>query len=214
MHHTVFDTPVVKSFMHFFAVVTLKLSGWKVKGNMPAVPKFVAIAVPHTSNWDFFYTILAIFAMRGKIYWMGKDKIFRKPFTGMFRWLGGIPVDRSKSNNLVQQTIEQFNSHDELAITIPPTGTRKKVMRWKTGFYYIAIGANVPVVLAFMDYSRKVTGFGPVFYPTGDIDADLKEISIFYRGMKGKNDVMDELGSFHSRMASEMMTQEIPAVNP
>lgn len=193
MHHTIFDTPVISTFMHFFSLIVLKALGWKIKGKMPDLPKFVAIAVPHTSNWDFVYTLLAIFAMKGKIYWMGKDAIFKKPFTGVFKWLGGIPVDRSKSNNLVSQIIDQYNKNERLVITIPPTGTRKKVMRWKTGFYYIALGANVPIVPGYMDYPVKTTGFGAPFYPTGDIDSDLKQLSVFYKGMKGKNDVKSEL---------------------
>ena len=193
MHYTIFDTPVVRPIMQFLSMIILKLMGWKIKGNMPDIPKFVAIAVPHTSNWDFFYTLLAIFAMKGKIYWMGKDAIFKKPFTDVFKWLGGIPVDRSKSNNLVENIINQYNNSDSLVITIPPTGTRKKVMRWKTGFYYIALGAKVPIVPGYMDYSIKTTGFGAPFYPTGDIDADLKKLSVFYKGMKGKNDVKSEL---------------------
>lgn len=205
MHHTIFDTPVIKTLMHYFSRMILRIMGWKVIGKMPDIPKFVAIAVPHTSNWDFVYTLLAIFAMKGKIYWMGKDAIFRKPFYGIFRWLGGIPVDRSKSNNLVNQTIEQFEKNESLVITIPPTGTRKKVMRWKTGFYYIALGARVPVVTGYMDYSKKLTGFGPVFHPTGDIEADLKELSRFYKGMKGKNDVKSELDMFHKDLAADAL---------
>jgi len=207
MHYTIFDTPVVRPIMQFLSMVVLKLMGWKIKGYMPNLPKFVAIAVPHTSNWDFFYTLLAIFAMKGKIYWMGKDAIFKKPFTGVFKWLGGIPVDRSKSNNLVESIISQYNNSDNLVITIPPTGTRKKVMRWKTGFYYIALGANVPIVPGYMDYSNKTTGFGSAFYPTGDIDADLKYLSVFYKGMKGKNDVKSELD-----MVEPLAPMEIPAI--
>lgn len=195
MHYTIFDTPVIRPVMQFLSMLVLRLLGWKIKGSFPDLPKFVAIAVPHTSNWDFFYTLLAVFAMKGKIYWMGKDAIFKKPFRGIFRWLGGIPVDRSKSNNLVGQIVESYNNSEKLVVTIPPTGTRKKVMRWKTGFYYIALGANVPIVLGFMDYPSKTTGFGPAFYPTGDIESDLKNMSAFYKGMKGKNDVISELDS-------------------
>ena len=103
------------------------------------------------------------------------------------RWLGGIPIDRSKTNNVVASTIDVFNAHDKLVIIVPPEGTRNKVSYWKTGFYHIAAGANVPIVLGYVDYQRKAGGIGPTVMPTGDIEADMQEIRSFYTGVTGKH---------------------------
>ena len=178
--------------MRWLSRFILKISGWRIEGRLPDIPKIVLIAAPHTSNWDFPITLFIAFAVRAKIYWMGKDTLFRFPFGRLFKWLGGIPVDRSRSNNIVEQMIRTFSDNDRLIVTIPPSGTRKKVMKWKTGFYYIAKGAGVPVVLAFLDYRRKAGGFGPVFVPTEDIESDMKEIRAFYSGIHGKNTVTEE----------------------
>lgn len=192
MHYTIFDTPVIKTLMRWLSAFILRISGWRIEGCLPDIPKIVLIAAPHTSNWDFPFTLFIAFATKAKLYWMGKDALFRRPFGGLFRWLGGIPIDRSRSNNVVEQMIRQFNSSDKLIVTIPPSGTRKRVMKWKTGFYYIARGANVPIVLGFLDYRRKVGGFGPVFMPTGYVEADMKEIRSYYSGIHGKNSVTEE----------------------
>jgi hypothetical protein len=132
------------------------------------------------------YTLFIIFVLRGKIYWLGKESLFRPPFKGFFKWLGGIPIDRSRSKNIVAQSIQQFHQNEKLILTIAPAGTRKRVTKWKTGFYHIAHGANVPIALGFLDYRRKAGGIGPVIYPTGNIDADMKTIRAFYGGITGK----------------------------
>ncbi|MCP3898115.1 MAG: glycerol acyltransferase, partial [Desulfobacteraceae bacterium] len=108
------------------------------------------------------------------------------PFGWFMKWLGIIPIDRSKSNNIVELTIQQFNNSEKLIIIVPPSGTRNKVTHWKTGFYYIALGANVPISLGFIDYGKKTSGIGPLFYPTGDIEEDMKVIRKFYADIKGK----------------------------
>ncbi|RPJ15518.1 MAG: glycerol acyltransferase [Desulfobacteraceae bacterium] len=192
MQHTIFDTPVIKTLMRWISLIILKIMGWNIEGRLPDIPRFVLIAAPHTSNWDFPITIFVAFALQAKIYWMGKEAIFRRPFRNIFRWLGGIPVDRSRSNNTVEQMIQKFAGSEKLIITIPPSGTRKKVIKWKTGFYYIAVGANVPIVLGFLDYKRKIGGIGPVFFPTGDIDADMREMRAYYADMKGKYSLREE----------------------
>ncbi len=120
------------------------------------------------------------------MYWMGKDAIFKAPFAGVMKWLGGLPIDRSKSNNVVEQSIGQFENNERLVLTVPPSGTRKKVLYWKTGFYHIAKGADVPIALGFLDYRRKVGGILSAFHPTGDIDADMKIITAKYEGIVGK----------------------------
>jgi 1-acyl-sn-glycerol-3-phosphate acyltransferase len=130
--------------------------------------------------------LCAALLFRVKLYWMGKDAIFRRPFAGIVRWLGGIPIDRSTSNNLVAQSVALFRAQENLVLVVPPEGTRQKVRHWKTGFYYIALGAAVPIVMGFLDYKHKLAGFGPTLVPTGDIEADMQAIRAFYAGITGK----------------------------
>ena len=186
MNYTIFDTPVLNIFLRWFSIVVLKITGWRTHGRLPATPKFVIVGAPHTSNWDLPYGLFIIFVLRGKIYWLGKESLFRRPFKGFFKWLGGMPIDRSKSKNVVAQSIQQFNQNKTMILTIAPEGTRSRVKKWKTGFYHIAKGANVPIVLGFLDYRRKAGGIGPVIYPTGNIDADMETIRAFYDGISGK----------------------------
>jgi len=172
--------------MAWLGLMFLKLMGWRVEGEIPDIKKFVIIAAPHTSNWDFPITLAVCFAMKMKIYWMGKAAMFRWPFAAALRWLGGIPIDRSKSHNVVEQSIQAFHKLEKLIMVVPPEGTRKKVSYWKTGFYHIAQGANVPIVLGFLDYRRKVGGIGPTFHPTGHIEKDIQTIRNFYAAITGK----------------------------
>lgn len=189
MHRTIFTTPGVSTVLRGLSLAFLKLTGWRVEGNLPAdCPKCVVIAAPHTSNWDLPNMLLAGFALRANLYWMGKRSIFRPPFGAFMRWLGGIAVNREKSNNLVAASVEAIRAaRGSLQLVVPPEGTRSKVRYWKTGFYYIAHGAGVPIVLSYMDYARKVSGIGPVFHPTGDIERDMATIKAFYAPFKGKN---------------------------
>ena len=189
MHRTIFDTPVVNTVLRGLSLAVLKLAGWKVSGQLPANGrKCVLIAAPHTSNWDLPYTLMVAFALRLNIYWMGKEQIFRPPFRGLMMWLGGLPVRRESANNLVAASITALQEADgPVQLVVPPEGTRSKARYWKTGFYYIAVGAQVPIVMAYMDYERKISGLGPVFEPTGDIEADMVTIKAFYAPFKGKN---------------------------
>ena len=189
MHRTIFDTPVVNTVLRAFSLAFLKLTGWKVEGELPAkAGKSVFIAAPHTSNWDLPYTLMVAFALRLNIYWMGKQQIFKPPFKGLMMWLGGIPVHRESANNLVAASVQAIREADgPLQLVVPPEGTRSKVRYWKTGFYYIATGAQVPIVLAFMDYGKKRAGIGGEFTPTGNIEADMAAIQAFYAPFKGKN---------------------------
>jgi 1-acyl-sn-glycerol-3-phosphate acyltransferase len=187
MHYTVFDTPVIRTVLYWISRAYLKAFNWRCEGQVPDIPKFVMIAAPHTSNWDFPITMFLAFSLKVKVYWMGKRSLFDKPFGSIMRWLGGIPIDRSKTNNVVSSTIDVFNAHDNLVIIVPPEGTRNKVGYWKTGFYHIAAGAHVPIVLGFVDYRRKAGGIGPTILPTGDIEADMQEICSFYTGVTGKH---------------------------
>ncbi len=187
MHPTIFDTPVVNVLMYWLSRGVMRLSGWRLVGTAPTVPKYVLIAAPHTSNWDFPVTLMICFALRLKVYWMGKSSLFPPLLGGIMRWLGGIPVDRSRAGNLVQGTVDAFNKAERLTVIVPPEGTRSKVTHWKTGFYYIAQGAGVPIALGYLDFRKKEGGIGRMFQPTGDIAADMVEIQAFYTGITGKN---------------------------
>ncbi len=188
MHRTIFDTPVVNRVLRAASVAFLRATGWTVEGSLPPeARKSVFIAAPHTSNWDLPYTLMVAFALRLNIYWMGKASIFRFPFGSVMRWLGGIAVDRSKANNLVSASAEAIRQAEgPLQLVVPPEGTRGKTRHWKTGFYFIAQEAQVPIVLAYMDYARKVSGIGPIFQPTGDVEADLAAIKRFYAPIRGR----------------------------
>lgn len=185
MARSLFRTPVLQPLLALLAVGLLRLIGWKVVGGLPANNKYVLIGAPHTSNWDFPLMLLAVLKVGMDVHWLGKKNLFPFPFAGFMRWLGGIPVDRSKSNNLVDQLVALFGRRDELILLIPPEGTRSQVERWKSGFYYVAQGAGVPILLGFIDSSRRELGFGPLFYPTGDYAADLVAIQEFYRDKRG-----------------------------
>ena len=195
MHLTIFDTPIVNTLLRWMSIGFLKLTGWKVVGKLPPqAAKSVLIAAPHTSNWDLPYTLMVAFALRLNVYWIGKSSLFKPPFGGVMMWLGGIPVDRSQSNNLVAASSEAImRASGPLQLIVPPEGTRSGTRYWKTGFYYIAAGAGVPIVMAYLDYDKKIGGLGPVFQTTGDVDADMLAIKAFYAGVKGKN-----AGQFHA----------------
>ena len=175
MQRTIFSTPIVNSLLRAFSLLFLKLAGWKVLGTLPAqASKSVFIAAPHTSNWDLPYTLMVAFVLRLNINWMGKASIFRFPFGPLMRWLGGVAVDRSKANNLVAASAQAIReANGALQLIVPPEGTRSKTRYWKTGFYHIAVMAQVPIVMAYMDYERKISGLGPMFVPTGDLEADM-----------------------------------------
>jgi len=189
LHRTIFDTPVVNTILRTGSVLFLKLTGWTIEGALPPeAAKSVFIAAPHTSNWDLPYTLMVAFSLRLNIYWMGKESIFRPPFRGVMMWLGGIPVNRETSTNLVAASIEAIKTAaPPLQLVVPPEATRSKTRSWKTGFYYIAAGAGVPIVMAYMDYANKRSGLGPIFVPSGDIERDMAEIKAFYAPFKGKN---------------------------
>lgn len=189
MHRTIFDTPGINTVLRALSIGFLKLTGWKIEGSLPPNgAKSVLIAAPHTSNWDLPYTLMVAFVLRLNIYWMGKHQIFRPPFRGLMMWLGGIPVHRESANNLVAASAAAIKAaKGPLQLVVPPEGTRSKVRYWKSGFYYIALEAGVPIVLAYMDYERKISGLGPVFQPTGNLEADMQTIQAFYKPYKGKN---------------------------
>ena len=174
-------------FTRGFWGMMYKLAGWKVEGTLPNLPKFVIIGAPHTSNWDFVVAMALLFAMGFDARWIGKHTLFRAPFGWLMRWFGGMPVVRSKRHGIVDQMVEAFEAQDRLIVGLSPEGTRKRVERWKTGFYHIAHGAGVPIVPGYFDYPRKVIGFGPPFMPTGNLEADIQALQAFYTPFSGKN---------------------------
>jgi 1-acyl-sn-glycerol-3-phosphate acyltransferase len=189
MSRTIFNTPVVSPFLKTCSMGFLRVTGWRVEGTLPATAeKSVLIAAPHTSNWDLPYTLMVAFALNLNVRWMGKHTLFWGPFGPIMRWLGGIAVNRSQSNNLVALSAERIQQHQgAMQLIVPPEGTRSKTRYWKTGFYHIARTAQVPIIMAYMDYARKVSGLGPVFQPTGDVEADMAQIKAFYAPIQGKN---------------------------
>ncbi len=162
------------------ARLILAATGWKTEGERPSARRFVLIAAPHTSNWDLVYLLALSELFEVRISWMGKDGIFRAPFGGLMKRLGGIPVVRGKSMNLVFHAAQHLATNDDLALVVPAEGTRGAVEHWKSGFYHIARRADVPIVLGYLDYARKRGGFGPSLRATGDVGKDMDQIREFY----------------------------------
>ena len=174
----------MKTFAKF---ILFTLLGWKFENNFPKeLKKYIVIAAPHTSWVDFPIAILARTAAGEMIHFIGKGSLFKGPFGFFFRALGGTPVDRSSSNNLVDAIVDIFNSKEEFRLGLSPEGTRKKVDQWKTGFYYIAKGANVPIVIAGLDFENKTIKISEPYYITNDKDVDFKNLKSFFKDIKGK----------------------------
>ncbi len=164
-----------------------RLNGWRAHGIVPAPRKFVLIAAPHTSNWDFVYFLGLTDELGIKPHFMAKTSLFRWPFSNFMLDMGGVPVDRSSNKNYVDAMIDEFKRRKEFMLTIAPEGTRGTVKAWKTGFYHIAIGAGVPLVVGMMDYATKSGGLGPAIWPTGDYVADMKKIAEIYAQVTPKH---------------------------
>ena len=164
----------------------LAIGGWKIAGDWPADPKCVIIAAPHTSNWDGIWMIAAAAAWRIRLRYMGKKSLTDGPFGGIVRWTGCIPIDRSKSNDVVAAMKLAFAAESGLILAVPPEGTRDAVQKWKSGFYHIAVGAGVPITFAVMDYATRTVSLPATLWPSGDYEADLAVIQSFYTDAKGK----------------------------
>jgi len=149
-------------------------------GKIPGEKKYVIIVAPHTSNWDYVVGQLFYLSSGMKAKVMIKKELFYFPLGILLRWLGGIPVDRHRKTDIVDQMIRQFEINDSFVLTITPEGTRKKVSEWKTGFHRIATGANVPVLLGFFDYKRKLVGTDELIYMSNNLEADMLRIKMFY----------------------------------
>lgn len=161
--------------------------GWKIVNDFPKLKKYVIIAAPHTSWQDFPIAILAKFAKGAKVNYIGKAPLFKPPFGFIFRWLGGAPVDRTKNTNLVDSIIDVFNSKEEFVLGMSPEGTRQKVDVWKTGFYYIAKGAAVPIVMATLNFPKKEIKISQPYYLTNNKDADMEYIKSYFKDVVGKH---------------------------
>ncbi|MFZ4462528.1 MAG: 1-acyl-sn-glycerol-3-phosphate acyltransferase [Bacteroidales bacterium] len=173
--------------MRVISGMILRLLGWKVTAKLPPdLKKCVIVAAPHTSNQDFFIGRLAYFTLGTPVKFLIKKESFQNPLGGLLKKAGGIPVDRGKANNLVEDIASLFGKHEVMNVIITPEGTRKLVKNWKRGFYYIALKAKVPIILGYIDYKTKTTGFGPILYPTGNFEADFEIIENFYRTKTAK----------------------------
>ncbi|RMF18539.1 MAG: acyltransferase [Deltaproteobacteria bacterium] len=158
----------------------LLASGWRFEGAVPAAPKFVLIAAPHTSNWDLVL-LLALAAVVGvRISWMGKYNMFVGPFGWMLKRFGGIPIYRHQRLNMVDQMVERFAESERLVLVVPAEATRGRGEYWKSGFYHIARRAGVPIYTGYLDYRRRRGSFGEPIMPTGDVRADMDKIRAFY----------------------------------
>ena len=158
----------------------LKITGWEMIGDAPAVDKAVLIIAPHTSNWDGLWVLAYKIAMGIEARFFAKHTLFWWPLGNILRHMGAIPVNREKSGDLVQYAIESFNTHDRFLLGLAPEGTRKWMPYWKTGFYRIAMEVGVPIVLGFIDCQEKRMGIGATFVPSGILEQDLDLVRKFY----------------------------------
>jgi len=164
-----------------------KLLGWKIEGRFdPKVRKSVVIVLPHTSWHDFYIGAFTRKLLGVEINYVAKKELFKWPFGWYFRWMGGAPLDRTPGQNKVGAIARIFQEKKEFRLAMAPEGTRKKVERWKTGFYYIAMEAKVPIIPVAFDYSKKTVRIGDPYYPNGELHEDLAELAKFYKGVVGK----------------------------
>ncbi|MFT4627611.1 MAG: 1-acyl-sn-glycerol-3-phosphate acyltransferase [Myxococcota bacterium] len=159
--------------------------GWQTEGEPPAVKRAVIIAAPHTSNWDLPHMLAAAFLFRMRISWLGKHTLFSSPLGPLLRWLGGLAVDRRAPGGLVAQAAARLRDSESLLLAVPPSGTRSRGDSWKSGFYWIALTAGVPIVCSYLDYGRKRACIGLTLQPTGDVHRDMDQIREFYVGVRG-----------------------------
>ena len=164
----------------------LHLLGWQVAGSRPEIDRYVLIAAPHTSNWDFPLMLAFAAAFDIKVTWMAKHSLFHPPMGWIMQALGGMPIVRHQNRNVVDSMLEAFKAQSHLVLVVPTEGTREKAEHWKSGFYHIARQARVPIVPSFLDWGKKQGGFGPARQTTDNIQNDMQYFRDFYSGMKGK----------------------------
>ena len=164
----------------YLGVLLMRISGWRIAGNIPDVPKYVLIVAPHTSNWDFFHGFCAFLTLRLDNTWLAKHTVFFWPLGILARRFGGMPIDRARGSNVVRMCVAEFAKRERISFTITPEGTRSRVKEWKLGFYYIATEAGVPIVPVALNYSKRLIMIMPPFTPTGDAAVDLPKIKALY----------------------------------
>jgi len=196
--YTIFTTPVLRTFLRIISLILLKTLRWKAVGTLPKQNKYIIIVAPHTSNWDVFYGVILAFTLKLDARFLAKKELFHWPFAPIIRWLGGIATDRSSHSNIVDKIVKIFNENEKFVLALAPEGTRHKADYWKSGFYHIAKVANIPIVLAFIDYGTKTGGAGPLLYPSADINKDIITIRNFYLNKKGKNKDQTSHAAIHT----------------
>lgn len=191
MRITIFNTPVLAQIFQVLSILVLALFGWRAVGKVPKdIRKYVIIAAPHTSYWDFPMFLLVVFALRLNLNVFIKHTLFIGPIGWFLSYCGGVPIDRRAAGARVRQTVQEFENNDDMVLLITPEGTRSAQTNWKTGFYHIASEANVPVAVAFVDTAARRAGIDHFITPSGDIDKQMAEIKAFYdtkRGVKPQN---------------------------
>jgi len=168
--------------LRWIMIGSMRLFGWRFTGDgFPPLKKFVLIVAPHTSNWDFIVGIRAMYALGLRGTFLGKDTLFKFPLGIVMRFLGGFPVDRSTSSDVVTQTVDLVARMDKVVIVLSPEGTRKRIDRWRSGFYWIARKADLPILPVAFDYATRSIHVHPLFHPTGDQDADIAALRALFR---------------------------------
>ena len=201
-----------QKFWHFLARGILR---WRFYGEIPDAPKYVAIVAPHTSNWDFFILFMASRAIDLPFpNFAAKHTVFKGPIAWMLEKVGGIPINRTQRYNVVQQLVDAYNSHEKMILGITPEGTRSKSEYWRSGFYHIARGAGIPLVLIWIDYPTKTAGIMPVALPTGDVEADMASIRAFYAGCRGRHPELQSEARLRPTTATNLEPQQPPTDKP
>jgi 1-acyl-sn-glycerol-3-phosphate acyltransferase len=198
-------TPETPLLLHWFARFYLWLTGWRVVGHLPADRKMIVTAGPHTANQDGWMMVLTSWVIRADLKWMVKAELTRG-FIGWFiRAAGGVGIDRKSSRNTVEQVVQQFEERDSLLLAVAPEGTRRHLDHWKTGFYWMAVGANVPIYMGRLDYENKIINLAhPPVHPTGDIDTEMQIIF----------DAYSEVTAKHPEKVSEMRLRRSGSKSP
>jgi len=178
---TVFNSPFFVSFFYYFAKFIFFILRWKIIGEKPKLKKYVVLLGTHTSNWDFVCMVLTVFFYKQPIFWIGKKSLFDSPFSFFFRWMGGLSSGELQNGSTVLQCASYIKNSDECALALAPKGTRKLNAEWKTGFYYIAKSANVPIVCAFIDYKNRASGVLGTYYLTDNIQIDIATLKSYYK---------------------------------
>jgi 1-acyl-sn-glycerol-3-phosphate acyltransferase len=166
-------------FARWLGKSVIRVAGWHTAGEAPEAKNMVVIAAPHTSNWDWILLMAAAYSFGISVNWLGKDALFRTPLGPLLKFMGGIPIDRSRSTNMVQSLTAQIEQGDGINLVVPPSGTRRKTDYWKSGFYRIAEAAQIPMVCGYLDYEKKEAGLGPAFLTT-ELSADMDRLRAYY----------------------------------